>query len=119
MGTLGYCDRREMHPATHTTPPADVLASWLGRMEANACTHAVLEVSSHALAQYRVEGIRFDAACVTNVQRDHLDFHGNMEQYRDAKSRLFRYLSPEGVAVLNADDEGSIAYLAESSTARR
>jgi len=109
LGTLGYCDGVVAAPADHTTPPAPVVASWLARMEANQCTHAVLEASSHALAQHRLAGVRLDIACVTNVRQDHFDFHGNRRRYIAAKSRIFDQLAPEGVAVINADDSGSVA----------
>jgi UDP-N-acetylmuramoyl-L-alanyl-D-glutamate--2,6-diaminopimelate ligase len=108
LGTLGYCDSLAVAPAEHTTPPAPVLAHWLARMEANGCTHCVMEVSSHALAQHRVAGLEFDAACVTNIRHDHLDFHGTWENYARAKARLLSQLTSGGLAVLNADDPGSI-----------
>ena len=111
LGTLGYFDGETVEPATHTTPPADLLAAWLARMVANGCSHAVMEVSSHALAQSRVAGVRFDAACVTNVSRDHLDYHPTIQDYRLAKSKLFDHLAPEGFAVINADDPVAAGYL--------
>jgi len=107
LGTLGYYDGSVVAPANWTTPPAPVLAAWLARIEAGGCTHAVVEVSSHALAQSRVEGVRFDVACVTNVRHDHLDFHLTQKNYLAAKARLFSHLAPEGVAVINVDDGGS------------
>ena len=96
--------RAKSPPATLTTPCAPELATWLARMEANGCSHAVMEVSSHALALDRVAGVEFDVACVTNVWRDHLDFHGSLAEYRRAKARLFEHLRPGGLVVLNADD---------------
>ncbi|MHB1035834.1 MAG: UDP-N-acetylmuramoyl-L-alanyl-D-glutamate--2,6-diaminopimelate ligase [Pirellulales bacterium] len=111
LGTLGYCDGVDTARATLTTPTAPVLATWLARMEANGCSHAVMEVSSHALSQSRVAGISFDAVCVTNVRHDHLDYHGSPLNYRLAKARLFQHLSPEGFAILNADDPVSVGYL--------
>lgn len=111
LGTLGCFDGAEFLPSAMTTPPPAELASRLARMVANGCTHAVMEVSSHALQQARVAGMTFDASCVTNVRRDHLDYHGTIQSYRWAKSKLFRYLSPEGFSVLNADDPTSAAYL--------
>ena len=111
IGTLGYFDGETMEPATWTTPPADRLAGLLSRMVHNGCTHAVMEVSSHALDQSRVAGMRFDAACVTNVRRDHLDYHHTLDDYRATKSKLFRQLAPGGIAVINADDPTSSAYL--------
>ena len=110
-GTLGYFDGQEIEPATHTTPPADTLAPLLARMVANECSHATLEVSSHALAQSRIAGVRLDVACVTNVSRDHLDYHASLLDYRLAKSKLLDYLAPEGFAVVNADDAIAAGYL--------
>jgi UDP-N-acetylmuramoyl-L-alanyl-D-glutamate--2,6-diaminopimelate ligase len=111
LGTLGYLDGRTIEEATHTTPPADRLAQLLARMTANGCSHAVMEVSSHALAQSRVAGAEFDAACVTNVAHDHLDYHGTLGEYRRAKAKLFDHLGVEGFVVLNADDPGSAGYV--------
>jgi len=111
LGTLGYLDGSRIEQSTHTTPPPQRLAGLLGRMVRHGCSHAVMEVSSHALDQSRVAGVRFDAACVTNVTRDHLDYHRTLYDYRAAKSRLFEHLPPEGLAVINADDPTSAGYL--------
>ena len=77
------------------------------RMEANDCSHAVLEVSSHALAQHRLSGVKVDIACITNVRHDHFDYHGTSRRYIAAKARLLELLAPEGVAIVNGDDAGS------------
>ncbi len=111
LGTLGYFDGEDADEAAMTTPPAGRLAAYLGRMVRNGCSHAVMEVSSHALDQSRVAGVRFDAACVTNVTRDHLDYHATIRDYRMAKSKLFDHLAGEGFAVINADDPTSAGYL--------
>ena len=110
LGTLGYLDGRIVEPATHTTPPAERLAPLLARMVGNECTHVVMEISSRALAQSRTAGLSFDAACLTNVARDHLDYHGAIGEYRRAKG-IFDQLDDDGFAVLNADDPGSADYL--------
>jgi UDP-N-acetylmuramoyl-L-alanyl-D-glutamate--2,6-diaminopimelate ligase len=110
LGTLEYSDGETAEAADLTTPPAPVLAHWLRRMEMAGCSHAVMEVSSHALAQARVEGIEFNAACVTNVRRDHLDFHNTLANYRRAKARIFKHLAADGFAVLNADDPISAGF---------
>ncbi|NLE37831.1 MAG: UDP-N-acetylmuramoyl-L-alanyl-D-glutamate--2,6-diaminopimelate ligase [Pirellulaceae bacterium] len=111
LGTLGYFDGERCDDSSLTTPPADRLAEYFGRMVKNECSHAVMEVSSHALAQSRLAGIELDAACVTNVCRDHLDYHKTIENYRLAKARIFEHLSPEGLSVVNADDPVSAALL--------
>jgi UDP-N-acetylmuramoyl-L-alanyl-D-glutamate--2,6-diaminopimelate ligase len=104
-GTIVNSDSLAVEPSRMTTPSSPVLANWLARASANGCSHAVVEVSSHALAQGRTAGIAFDAACITNVRRDHLDFHNSLANYREAKSRLLKQLRPGGFAVLNADDQ--------------
>lgn len=111
LGTLVYYDGVDVEPAPLTTPPAPALATWLARMEYNGCTHAVIEASSHALAQQRLDGMELDIACVCNARHDHLDFHGRQEDYHAAKARIFDYMRPEGIAVINADDAGSAAMI--------
>lgn len=113
MGTFGYSDGIDTDSASETTPPAHVLARWLAQSEAVGCSHAVMEVSSRALAERRLSGIELDAACITNVRRDHLDFHGSLVNYRNAKARMLRYLSSDAFAVLNADDPVCAGMLAE------
>jgi len=115
MGTLGLCDGLEHAPNAHTTPPAAVSAQWLAQMAAVGCSHAVMEVSSHALTQARTAGIQFDAACFTNIRRDHLDYHGSLVHYRRAKARLLEGLSPDGVVVINADDPECAALVSHTS----
>jgi len=111
LGTLGYFDGQDFALASHTTPAAPMLATWLARMETNGCTHAVIEVSSHALEQSRIAGVTLDVACVTNIRQDHLDYHQTIPQYHQAKARIFSHLAPQGVTVLNADDPGSNSLL--------
>jgi UDP-N-acetylmuramoyl-L-alanyl-D-glutamate--2,6-diaminopimelate ligase len=107
LGTLGYFDGDEWGDAPWTTPPQNVLAKWMARMVANGCTHAVMEVSSHALAQRRLAAVDLDVACVTNIRRDHFDYHRSWQKYRNAKARIFDHLTPEGFAVVNIDDAAS------------
>ncbi|MDH7516021.1 MAG: UDP-N-acetylmuramoyl-L-alanyl-D-glutamate--2,6-diaminopimelate ligase [Bacteroidota bacterium] len=103
IGTIAVCIGRKERPATFTTPPAEELHRLCAEMVAAGCTWVVMEVSSHALALKRVHGLRFDAAMFTNLTQDHLDFHGTMEAYRDAKLDLFR-LHLGGPGVFNRDD---------------
>ncbi|HLF24734.1 MAG TPA: UDP-N-acetylmuramoyl-L-alanyl-D-glutamate--2,6-diaminopimelate ligase [Anaerolineae bacterium] len=101
-----------------TTPDADEVQRYLRRMVEAGLTHCVLEVTSHGLAQHRVDGCEFDVAVVTNVTHEHLDLHGSLEAYRAAKARLFEALATaydKGVpktAVLNLDDS-SYGFLRE------
>lgn len=87
-----------------TTPGPVELQRLLRALVREGSGSVAMEVSSHALDQRRVEGLEFDAAVFTNLSRDHLDYHKTMEQYREAKSRLIRYLAPHGTVVVNADD---------------
>jgi UDP-N-acetylmuramoyl-L-alanyl-D-glutamate--2,6-diaminopimelate ligase len=91
--------------ATHTTPESHELQELLARIAQSGADVVAMEVSSHALAQERVSGCTFAAAAFTNLTRDHLDYHGTIEAYFEAKARLFRDLLPKGApAVLNLDD---------------
>ncbi|WP_224815323.1 UDP-N-acetylmuramoyl-L-alanyl-D-glutamate--2,6-diaminopimelate ligase [Hasllibacter sp. MH4015] len=104
VGTTGVEGAFEA-PGLHTTPDAVTLHRVLADMEAAGVTHAAMEASSHGLDQKRMVGVRLAAAAFTNLTQDHLDYHGTMEAYFDAKLRLFTGLLPEdGVAVVNLDD---------------
>ena len=109
VGTITYRFDGASRPAPLTTPDPIALQALLAEMRAAGTTHVALEVSSHALAQERVAGCRFDAAVFTNLTRDHLDFHGDLERYSAAKARLFldelpASGKPDPVAVVNVDD---------------
>lgn len=104
VGTVVVDDGREVARATHTTPPAIELSRTLATMVEQGCAAAVMEVSSHALDQKRADGVAFDVAVFTNLTGDHLDYHGTMEAYAAAKSRLFELVKPEGLAVHRAGD---------------
>jgi UDP-N-acetylmuramoyl-L-alanyl-D-glutamate--2,6-diaminopimelate ligase len=92
-------------PATHTTPESHELQELLKRMLEAGAQVVAMEVSSHALSQERAAGCTFAGAAFTNLTRDHLDYHGTLESYFDAKAKLFRELLPRGApAVLNLDD---------------
>ena len=101
IGTIQNMIGDRVLPAGHTTPDPYDLQSMLAIMAAEGCTYAVMEVSSHALDQDRVEGCWFDAAVFTNLTQDHLDYHGTMENYLAAKKRLFS-LCRHGI--INFDD---------------
>jgi UDP-N-acetylmuramoyl-L-alanyl-D-glutamate--2,6-diaminopimelate ligase len=106
IGTIQYMIKDKVYPALHTTPEALEFQGLLKEMSLSGCTHVVSEVSSHALAQNRVDGSVFKTAVFTNLTRDHLDFHKTMENYYKAKERLFKeLLSHDGVAIINLDDQ--------------
>jgi UDP-N-acetylmuramoyl-L-alanyl-D-glutamate--2,6-diaminopimelate ligase len=105
IGTITHRFPGVERAAAHTTPESTAIQALLGEMRDAGTRLVVMEVSSHALAQERVAGLRFTAAAFTNLTRDHLDYHGDMEGYFAAKRRLFvEHLAPDGVAVVNARD---------------
>jgi UDP-N-acetylmuramoyl-L-alanyl-D-glutamate--2,6-diaminopimelate ligase len=105
IGTIQYMIKDKPSPAPHTTPESPEFQALLRKMLLAGCTHAVAEISSHALAQYRVDKAVFRTAVFTNLTRDHLDFHRTMEDYFRAKERLFtELLDRNGTAVINIDD---------------
>jgi UDP-N-acetylmuramoyl-L-alanyl-D-glutamate--2,6-diaminopimelate ligase len=104
IGTVGYRLGNETRPATHTTPEAPDLQRLLREMVDRGLAACAMEVSSHALALRRVDGMHFAAGVFTNLTRDHLDFHGDMESYFQAKRRLFEMLPREAPSLINIDD---------------
>src|SRR5262249_37695218 len=94
IGTIAYPFAGASRPAPFATPEAPGRHAILTDMRRAGVTHVAMEVSSHALAQHRADGLRFDAAAFTNLTRDHLDFHGDLEAYYAAKARLFHELLP-------------------------
>lgn len=104
MGTVTYRIRDRAFAATRTTPEAPDVQALLRQMVSAGCGACVMEVSSHALALRRVDGMRFAGAVFTNLTRDHLDFHSHMDEYFAAKRRLFEMLPADAPALVNADD---------------
>lgn len=104
IGTLSINYKDEYFPPSLTTPDPITLQHHLGNMVKKKVHYCAMEVSSHGLELKRVDGIDFDIALFTNLTHDHLDFHGTIENYFEAKAKLFSNLKPSGVAVLNADD---------------
>ncbi len=110
LGTISYRFGGTVFESTHTTPESTDLQRSLRALADSGARGFVMEVSSHALEQKRVDGCRFDVGIFSNLTRDHLDYHGTMEQYLEAKVRLFsELLSPDGVkprrrAAINLDD---------------
>ena len=89
LGTLGTFLGSMYIPATHTTPEADALAGQLAELRHEGASAVAMEVSSIALCEGRLEGVHFDAVAFTNLSQDHLDYHGTMQAYGEAKARLF------------------------------
>ena len=119
IGTIQYRVGAAVETASQTTPEALELQTLLARMVEAGVGGAAMEVSSHALALHRVEGIEFDVAVFTNLTQDHLDFHRTLEAYRDAKARLFALLAagrkPRRTAVVNVDDAAGPSMIAAAA----
>ena len=109
IGTVRYEIGERVLPATRTTPESLDLQELLAQIVNAGCKAAAMEVSSHALAQERTRGLEWDVALFTNLTQDHLDFHGTMEKYFEAKASLFTQLAQQKgkrkpVAIINIDD---------------
>jgi UDP-N-acetylmuramoyl-L-alanyl-D-glutamate--2,6-diaminopimelate ligase len=104
MGTIGFGRPAQLAEPTHTTPDAVTVHRTLAQMRSSGVRDVAMEVSSHALDQSRVDGVRFQVAAFTNLTRDHLDYHGSMQAYGAAKAKLFRSTDLKHV-VLNIGDE--------------
>ena len=115
IGTNQNMIGEEVLPAERTTPGTLALQELLSRMAAAGCTHVVMEVSSHALAQRRTDAVDFAVGLFTNLTQDHLDYHGTMERYCEAKARLFAQCR---VAVVNGDSSWAERVLAAASCPR-
>ncbi len=115
LGTVGYRIGHEVRDATHTTPEAPEVQGLLREMADRGCRACAMEVSSHALALRRVDGTSFAAGVFTNLTRDHLDFHADMESYFQAKRRLFEMLPAEAPALVNLDDPRGAAFAAAAA----
>jgi UDP-N-acetylmuramoyl-L-alanyl-D-glutamate--2,6-diaminopimelate ligase len=104
LGTLGLMSAAGRRAGSLTTPDPVALHRDLANLAADGIEHVAIEASSHGLAQFRLDGVGIAAAAFTNLTRDHLDYHGDMDAYRAVKRRLFAELLPAGgAAVLNAD----------------
>jgi UDP-N-acetylmuramoyl-L-alanyl-D-glutamate--2,6-diaminopimelate ligase len=95
----------EVVPATHTTPDPIRLNELLTQMVEAGCTHCFMEVSSHAVDQERISGLKFIGGVFTNITHDHLDYHKTFENYIKAKKKFFDELSSDAFALVNADDK--------------
>lgn len=118
LGTVAYETIAGMQSATLTTPEPPKLQYLLRQMVSSGCAACVMEVSSHALSQHRVDALRFDVAVFTNLMHDHLDYHGSMSQYFQAKKRLFDGLDSDAVAIYNIDDAAGEPIVADTSARR-
>src|SRR6185503_14335196 len=102
-GTIGFGRIDALQAVTHTTPDSITVHRQLAELRGEGVRSLAMEVSSHALDQHRVDGVRFDTVVFTNLTRDHLDYHGSFESYAVAKAKLFAWPGLQH-AVINADD---------------
>ena len=119
VGTVEVRIGSERRPATHTTPDAVAVQGLLREMAEAGCAYVFMEVSSHALVQGRVRGCRFAGAAFTNLSHDHLDYHGDMRAYIDAKKLLFDGLDARAFALVNVDDKRGEVMLQNTRARRR
>lgn len=112
IGTLGMQVDDVLVPGELTTPDALALHKMLAKLKADGVEHVAMEASSHGIDQRRLDGVKFQAVAFTNLYRDHLDYHIDIEAYRDAKLRLFRELiDGTTTAVVNTDTEEGMAFM--------
>lgn len=120
-GLLSTVENRildEVIVATHTTPDPIQLNELLKRMVNSGCTHVFMEVSSHAIDQDRIAGLRFAGAIFTNISHDHLDYHATFENYIKAKKKYFDGLNGDAFALVNADDKRGMVMLQNTSASK-
>jgi UDP-N-acetylmuramoyl-L-alanyl-D-glutamate--2,6-diaminopimelate ligase len=117
LGTVGSSFDGVETESSLTTPEPDDVVRFFAHVVDNGGTHVVMEVSSHALAQGRVDGCRFDVAAFTNLTQDHLDYHGSMEEYEAAKLLLFTKFAPRA-SVVNADNDAGRRFAATTRSSR-
>lgn len=120
-GLIGTVENRigeQVMPSTHTTPDSVRLHELLGEMVNAGCSFVFMEVSSHAVHQHRIAGVKFSGAVFTNLTHDHLDYHGTFSNYRDAKKKFFDDLPPSSFALINADDKNGLVML-QNTKARK
>lgn len=121
VGLISTVENRiidEPVPATHTTPDPIQLNELLKKMITAGCTHAFMEVSSHAVHQERIAGLSFAGAMFTNITHDHLDYHQTFENYIKAKKKFFDELGTDAFALVNADDKRGMVMLQNTKAAK-
>ncbi|GAB6010716.1 UDP-N-acetylmuramoyl-L-alanyl-D-glutamate--2,6-diaminopimelate ligase [Viscerimonas tarda] len=118
LSTVANYVNEEQYPATHTTPDPISLNEMLAKMVAEGCEYVFMEVSSHAIHQKRIGGLRFTGGIFTNLTQDHLDYHKTMDEYLKAKKAFFDNLPETAFALTNADDKNGLVML-QNTKARK
>ncbi|MDL5048789.1 UDP-N-acetylmuramoyl-L-alanyl-D-glutamate--2,6-diaminopimelate ligase [Oscillatoria amoena NRMC-F 0135] len=119
ISTVEYRIVDQVLPSTHTTPDPIQLNELLKKMVEAGCTHAFMEVSSHAIDQERIAGLEFSGAVFTNITHDHLDYHKTFENYIKAKKKFFDELGSRAFALVNADDKRGMVMLQNTKANRK
>lgn len=109
----------QVYPATHTTPDPISLNEFLSKMVDAGCEYAFMEVSSHAIHQKRINGLKFEGGIFTNLTQDHLDYHETMQEYLKAKKMFFDNLPSESFALTNLDDKNGMVMLQNTKAAKK
>ena len=115
IGTIGFYLPDKHRPLVNTTPDLYDLYEMLVEAAEEECQYVAMEVSSQALVTRRLEGINFDIAAFTNLTEDHLDFHGTMNKYKEAKLNLFNKVKKNGYTIINSDDSHGKAFALSSN----
>jgi len=110
LGTIYYCIGKNCIEAMRTTPEASDIQAFMSAALKNGIGYFIMEVSSAGIEEFRIEGTHFHIACLTNFSREHMEYHGNMEDYLKAKLKLFSQYEPEN-SVINIDDSYSPRFL--------
>ncbi|MDR1859900.1 MAG: UDP-N-acetylmuramoyl-L-alanyl-D-glutamate--2,6-diaminopimelate ligase [Bacteroidales bacterium] len=118
LSTVRYMVGEREFPATHTTPDPVRLQELMAMMVSEGCQYCFMEVSSHAVDQDRIAGIRFAAGIFTNITHDHLDYHKTFAEYLKAKKKFFDNLSPDSYAITNVDDKNGMVMLQNTRATR-
>mgnify|MGYP000498283601 CR=1 FL=1 len=118
ISTIKILVGTDAHPTTHTTPDPLVINSYLQQMVLAGMSYCFMEVSSHGIAQKRIQGLQFKGAIFTNLSQDHLDYHKTFAGYRDTKKLLFDGLSKQAFAITNSDDKNGL-FMLQNSAAKK
>ncbi|MFC2087453.1 UDP-N-acetylmuramoyl-L-alanyl-D-glutamate--2,6-diaminopimelate ligase [Bacteroidota bacterium] len=105
ISTIKYMIDDEEFEASHTTPDQLFLNQFMAKMVQRGCEYGFMEVSSHAIAQHRINGLHFTGGIFTNITHEHIDYHGAFKEYVSVKKRFFDKLTPSSFAIINADDK--------------
>ena len=117
ISTVKVAYLNQERPATHTTPNAVEINQFLAELVNKGVTHCFMEVSSHGIAQGRIEGLTFTGGIFTNLTHEHLDYHGDFKTYRDTKKHFFDLLPPQAFALTNLDDKNG-EYMLQNTKAK-